>query len=165
MNKQQIISFMETVAHDPELRAAVASSLTTILGLKENPFHPLVSINGEPTIGKNVYIGMFSEVNARGSTVSIGDNCDIASFVSINVADSHMKAIGGSNTIERKPIVLEANVFVGSHSFIGGDTYIGHHCIVGAGTIVIKGGNIPPYSLIVGNPVSVKEGYFKKFNT
>ncbi|MCK4858509.1 MAG: acyltransferase [candidate division Zixibacteria bacterium] len=131
-----------------------------VLDLRENELHPLVFINGNPRIGKDVYIGLFSEVNAQGSEVSIGDNCDIASFVSINVADSHKKCIGISDDIERKPIVLEENVFVGSHSFIGEGTHIGHSSVVGAGTVLLKGGHIPPGSLIIGNPASIKEGYF-----
>lgn len=132
------------------------------LGMNENRFHPLVFIGGEPKIGENVYIGLLSEVNARGAKVVIGKNCDIASFVSINVADSHKKCIGLAKEIECENITLEENVFVGSHSFIGGGSHIGHHSVVGAGTILIKGGKIPPYSLIIGNPVKIKEGYFKK---
>ncbi|MDR2438719.1 MAG: hypothetical protein LBE12_05030 [Planctomycetaceae bacterium] len=132
------------------------------VGMKENPFHPLVFINGEPIIGKNVCIGFFSEVNAKNSTVEIDDYCDIASFVSINVADSHMYAIDLSDKIERKTIKFEHHIFVGSHSFIGGGNHIGHHSVIGAGTILINKGYIPPFSLIVGNPAIIKPEYFKK---
>ena len=55
---------------------------------QENAFHPLVWIVGEPEFGEGVYIGALSEVNGKGAKVVIGDNCDIASFVSINCADS-----------------------------------------------------------------------------
>jgi len=130
---------------------------------KENPFHPLVCINGDPKIGKNVCIGFFSEVNAKNANVLIGDNCDIASFVAINAADSHKKCLGLAKEIERGDITLENDVFVGSHSFIGGGVYIGHHSVVGAGTIIAKPCKIPPYSLVVGNPAKIKEGYYKKF--
>lgn len=130
---------------------------------KENNFHPFVFVNGEPKIGKNVYIGLFSEVNAKGSKVTIGDNCDIASFVSINVADSHKKCIGLKEEIERKDINIENDVFIGSHCFIGGGVHIGHHSVIGAGTIISKNCIIPPYSLVIGNPMDIKEGYYKKF--
>ena len=69
--------------------------------IPENRFHPFVWILGEPEIGADVYIGGFSEVNARGARVIIGDNCDIASFVSINCADTHMRCIGLSEAIAR----------------------------------------------------------------
>lgn len=134
---------------------------TRLTHFNKNRFHPLVWIVGEPEIGENVYIGGMSEVNAKGARVVIGDNCDIASFVSINCADSHKKCIGLAQEVERKNIVLENNVFVGSHSVIKGGAHIGRNSVVAAGTIV-EGVTIPPYSLVIGNPMQVKAGYYLK---
>jgi len=139
----------------------IKNFILNLLKLTPNPFHPLTFIHGTPDIGRNVYIGLFSEINAKGGTVMIGDNCDIASFCSINVADSHKKCIGLAGEIDRGCIILEDNVFVGSHSFIGGRVKIGHHSVVAAGTILIADGRvIPPYSLIIGNPYVIKERYY-----
>src|SRR3989338_7155282 len=140
----------------------MAKKISDLIKVPENPFHPLVFVNGQPEIGQGVAIGFFSEVNAKGAKVKIGDNCDIASFVSINVADSHKRAIEQADEIERKDITLEKNVFVGSHCFIGGGVEIGHHSIIAAGTIITKPVKVPPYSLVVGNPAVVKEGYYKR---
>lgn len=126
---------------------------------KTNDFHPFVWINGNPEIGKEVYIGGFSEINAKGSRIVIGDHCDIASFVAINCADSHKKCLGILEGLERRDIIIENNVFVGSHSVIKGGAYIGHHSVIAAGTIV-DGVEIPPYSLVVGNPMKLKPGYY-----
>lgn len=131
----------------------------TLTGFTENPFHPLVWINGEPEFGDSVYIGGFSVINAKGVRVIIGDHCDIASFVAINGADSHKRCIGLSDDIERLDIIIEHHVFIGTHSAILGGARIGHHSVIGAGTIVTKG-YIPPYSLVIGNPMSVKPGYY-----
>ena len=136
------------------------SKVTTF---KKNLYHPLVWIVGEPEIGKDVYIGGMSEINAKDAKVIIGDNCDIASFVSINCADSHKKCIGIMEKTERRDIVIENNVFVGSHCVIKGGAHIGHHSVVAAGTIV-EGIDIPSYSLIIGNPMKVKINYYSKFN-
>ena len=133
------------------------ADLTTF---RENRFHPLVWIVGEPEIGSGVYIGGMSEINAKGAKVVIGDDCDIASFVSINCADSHRKCIGLAEQVERQDIVLEDHVFVGSHSVIKGGAHIGHHSVIAAGTIVGKG-EIPPFSLVIGNPAQVKAGYYR----
>ncbi len=134
--------------------------LSKVTNFPQNPYHPFVWINGDPLIGDNVAIGGFSEINAKGAQVVIGDECDIASFVSINCADSHKKCIGLSEEIERADIIIENNVFIGSHSFIKGGAYIGHHTVVAAGTIV-EAEVISPYSLVVGNPMIVKPGYYK----
>lgn len=163
MNKSIIEELLKEVSKNDELRQKYLQLLINTLDLRENKFHPLVFVNGEPKIGGNVCIGFFSEVNAKDGKVIIGDNCDIASFVSINVADSHKKCIGFSERIDRGNIILEHNVFVGSHSFIGGNVKIGHNSVVAAGTILINGGEIPPYSLIKGNPAIVyKEHYLDK---
>jgi len=130
-----------------------------LITFKKNPYHPLVWIVGEPQIGKNVYIGGLSEINANEAKVIIGDDCDIASFVSINCADSHKKCLGIMQKTERKDIIIENNVFIGSHSVIKGGAHIGHHSVIAAGTIV-EGIKIPPYSLVIGNPMKVKADYY-----
>ena len=132
---------------------------TKLTNFPSNRFHPLVWIVGEPEIGEDVYIGGLSEVNANGARVSIGNHCDIASFVTINCADSHKKCIGLSTVVERKDILIEEHVFIGSHSVIKGGSRIGHHSVIAAGTIV-GAVEIPPYSLVIGNPAVVKPGYY-----
>ena len=101
-----------------------------------------------------------SEIYAKGARVFIGDNCDIASFVSINCSYSHKRCIGLTVEIEKQDIIIEHHVYIGTQSFIGGGVHIGHHSVVGAGTIV-RAGSYPPYSLIVGNPAVVKPEYYK----
>lgn len=137
-----------------------AELFSRLTDMPRNDYHPLAWILGNPEIGKNVTIGGMSEVIASGARVVIGDNCDIASFVSINCSDSHKRCIGLAAAVERRDIVLEHNVFVGSHSVIKGGAHIGHHSVVAAGTIV-DGVAIPPYSLAHGNPMNVREGYYR----
>ena len=114
---------------------------------------------GDVTMGDRSTIGCFSEINATGSRVIIGEDCDIASFVSINVADSHKGCVEESKTVVRRPIIIQDHVFIGSFVLVMGGAVIGHHSVVGAGTVVTAG-VIPPYSLVVGNPMVVKEGYY-----
>jgi acetyltransferase-like isoleucine patch superfamily enzyme len=133
--------------------------LIETLELTPNKYHPMVHILGNPKIGEGTYIGLYSEINATKAIVSIGEECDIASFVAINCADSHKMTIGLKKENERGDITIEDNVFIGSHSFIGKNTYIGHNSVIGAGSIVI-GLTIPPYSLVCGNPAIIKEGYY-----
>ena len=126
-----------------------------------NRFHPLVCIKGNVEIGEGTFIGFLSEVNGVESRVEIGKGCDIASFVSINCADSHKRCIDRAHDIERRGIKIGDRVFIGSHSFIKGGAIIENNCVVAAGTIV-EPGFYPSWSLIYGNPCQVKEGYYKK---
>jgi acetyltransferase-like isoleucine patch superfamily enzyme len=132
-----------------------------MMGNRDNPYHPMVWINGDPEIGPGTYIGGFSEVNADGAHVTIGEGCDIASFVAINVSDTHLKAIEASDVSGLRDIEIGDHVFIGSHSIVMGGARIGHHSVVGAGTIVTPV-DIPPYSLVVGNPMVVKPGYYRE---
>lgn len=120
-----------------------------------------VQIHGDVTIGGGVSICGPTEINGTESSVTIGDGCDIAAHVVINVADSHLRCIGRQDGVARRPIVLEDHVFVGSHAFIGGGWTIGHHSVVGAGVILAgKGGHVEPYSLVRGNPGQVSSGHY-----
>jgi acetyltransferase-like isoleucine patch superfamily enzyme len=137
-----------------------AKLFAQLTDMTENRFHPLVWIHGEPEIGEGVYIGGFSIVNALGAKVVIGKNCDIASFVSINCADSHKRCIGLAMTNDRADIFIGDHVFIGSHSMVKGGAEIGHHSVIAAGTMVGRG-VIPAYSLVSGNPMTVKPGYYR----
>ncbi|TGV30980.1 acyltransferase, partial [Mesorhizobium sp. M00.F.Ca.ET.186.01.1.1] len=66
---------------------------------------------------------------------------------------------GLQEDVDRKDIIIENNVFIGSHSVVKGGAHIGHHTVIAAGTIV-DGKKIPPYSLVHGNPMEVKAGYY-----
>ena len=125
---------------------------------RANPYHPLVWINGAPEIGPNTYIGGFSEINAKGARVIIGRACDIASFVAINVADSHKRCIGLADSISCADIIIGDCVCIGSHCAILGGAVIGHHSVVGAGTVV-RASVVPPFSLVVG--AEVRPGYYR----
>ena len=126
---------------------------------QENPYHSLVWINGEPEIGEGTYIGGFSELNAKGARLTIGCNCDIASFVAINVGDSHLRCIGLKDVNDCKDICIGDHVFIGSHCVILGGAEIGHHSVVAAGSVV-RAGIIPPFSLVNSN--SVKPNYYRQ---
>lgn len=139
---------------------AFKSLLLQTIHNRDNPYHPLVWINGDPVIGPGTYIGGFSEVNAKGARVSIGRDCDIASFVAINVADSHRRCIGLADGNDLADIEIGDRVFIGSHSVILGGAVIGHHSVIGAGTVV-RAGVIPPFSLVLGNPMQVRAGYYR----
>jgi acetyltransferase-like isoleucine patch superfamily enzyme len=140
---------------DDEFRLAFLRIMRNV----DNPFHPLVWINGSPEIGPGTYIGGLSEINAKGAKVVIGSNCDIASFVAINVADSHKRCIGLADTIERRDVTIGDHVFIGSHSVVLGGARIGHHSVVAAGTVV-RQCDAPPFSLLIGNPMVIKVGYY-----
>lgn len=125
---------------------------------RDNPYHPLVWMNGAPEIGAGCSIGFFSEVFAKGARLVIGEYCDIGSFVAINVADSHRRCLGLSESIVYRDILIGDHVFIGTHCAILGGAVVGHHSVIAAGSIV-RAVTIPPYSLVVDE--QVKPGYYR----
>lgn len=122
-----------------------------LLDLPANPYHPLVHIKGDVTIGEGGYIGMFTVIHGVGSKITIGKNFDCAPFVSINVADSHRKTLGLAKEIERLPITIGDNVFVGTRAIIKGGVMIGNNCVIAAGAIVEKRMVIPNWTMFLAD--------------
>ena len=102
-----------------------------------------------------------ADINGTDSSIVIGEGADIAAFVTINCADSHLRCLGISEEIERKPIVIEDHVFVGQGAIILGGTHIGHHSVIGAG-VVLKGEHIPPYSRITSPSPFIQPGFYSR---
>jgi acetyltransferase-like isoleucine patch superfamily enzyme len=60
--------------------------------------------------------------------------------------------------LSKGPIVVEDDVWIGCNALILSGVTIGRGAIVGAGTVVSK--DIPPYSIVVGNPARVIRNRF-----
>lgn len=102
-----------------------------------------------------------ADINGTGSKVVIGDGCDLAAFVTVNVADSHRSCIGLEDEIERREIVLGNFVFVGQGATILGGCNVGHHSVIGAG-VVLKGVTLPPYSRVHLPTPIIEPGYYDR---
>jgi len=125
-----------------------------------NKIEPEARLLGNIKLGLDVCIGMYAELNGRDSLITIGDGCDIASFVTITTADSHKQCIGRADKIERKPVVLEDHVFVGQAAIILPGAHVGHHTVIGAGAVVR--GKIPPYSRVRAPDAVLESGFYQR---
>ena len=119
------------------------------------------------SIGKYTYISCDSKISYTniGKFCSIGPNVmcgwGIHPTNSISTSPyyySDSKQNGSSlshdNKIEERKIINIGNdVFIGMNSIILDGITIGDGAIIGAGAVVSK--NIPPYSIAVGNPISI----------
>lgn len=123
-----------------------------------NDYHPLAWIKGDVSIGRDCYIGFFAVVHGVGAPVVIGNGCDIAPHAVIDVADSHRKAIGLADEVEREGIMIARDVFVGAHAVICPGVAVSQHSVIGAGEVVRE--DVPPYSLVVDG--EVKRGYYEE---
>lgn len=111
------------------------------------------------------YIGRDSDV----SNTSIGKFCSIASNVRINPGNHPLERVSSHHFTYRgsyygmgeddtsifkwrtsKPVTIGHDVWIGHGAVILAGVSIGNGACVGAGSIVTK--DVPPYSIVVGNP-------------
>jgi len=150
--------------------------------------HPSVHVlrKGYIHIGNNTCVSERSWLNVNHCkdgkiAIDIGDHCFIGKdnfFTSGKkiiirpyvLTTIHCRFIGSSHIIDEplEPylttgttdtdvIYIGVNCFIGAGSTILGHVKIGHGSVIGAGSFVLN--DVPPFSLVVGNPAKVVKRY------
>lgn len=96
--------------------------------------------------------------------VTIGDDCLISHYVTIQDHDSHplawehrrsdvanwLAGLKDWTHVEHADVTIERRCWVGTRCIILKGVHLGEGCVVGAGSVVTR--SFPPYSVIAGNP-------------
>lgn len=107
-------------------------------------------IYGKPRIGKNVWIGPFTVLDATGG-LTIGDGCSISCGAMVFTHSTHMNCVSeGKEPKNLKPVSIGDYVYLGSGAMVLPGIRIGDHSIIGAGAVVTK--DVPPFTMAVGVP-------------
>lgn len=119
-----------------------------------------VNIQSKATIAKRVRIGNYSGVGHRcmvQGNVTIGEHVMMGPEViiytqnhSFSSTDIPMDQQGFS---DEKPVVIGDDVWIGSRVTILPGVTVGKGCVIGASAVVTK--DVPPYSVVAGNPARV----------
>lgn len=123
-------------------------------------------INKIKSIGKNVYgaLNVMSWNNEQEGLI-IGDYVSIADNVWFVLGGNHSISlvttypvqrflVGGIEIAESKgPIVIESDVWIGSHAMIMSGVTVGQGAVIAAGSIVTK--DVPDYAVVAGNPAKI----------
>lgn len=112
------------------------------------------------TISSNVYLGRDNFISV-GKSVYISDYCIFGNKCSIicsdHVFDNPLIPYALSGNSFEKRIIIGVNCWFGHGVFVLGNVKIGHGSIIGANTIITK--DIPPFSMVVGNPARIIKTY------
>jgi acetyltransferase-like isoleucine patch superfamily enzyme len=101
-------------------------------------------------LGEGTEIGDRTIINVT-QRVEIGARCSISWDCDISDTDFHQIILGGGRRPSvSEPVLIEDDVWIGSHCLVLKGTTIGHHSVIAAGSVVRH--DVPPYSLMVGNP-------------
>lgn len=110
-----------------------------------------LEIENDVFISNQSYIDAIGGVKIKSGTM-IGPRftCISANHV---YNDSNLKSIPFDDRLVLKPIEIGENVWIGACVSINPGVKIGEGAIVGMGVIVYK--DVPPYSIVVGNPMKI----------
>lgn len=115
-----------------------------------------ISVQGRGEAEAQLFIGEGTEIGDRtiinvSQKVHIGARCSISWDCDISDTDFHHIFLrNGHEPPNAAPVIIEDDVWVGSHCLIGKGVTIGHHSVIGAGSVLRR--SVPPYSLVAGNP-------------
>src|SRR5882762_1500974 len=104
------------------------------------------------SIGNNVSINAFVHIWGQGG-INIGNDCLIASHVSINSVTHDPATLPYKNSIVTKEVNIGNNVWIGSHAVILPGIHIGDNAIIGAGAVVNK--DVPANVTVAGVPAKI----------
>jgi acetyltransferase-like isoleucine patch superfamily enzyme len=119
--------------------------------LPPNPWNPHAWVVGEPQVGAGTWIGAFTVLDGSGG-LTIGAGCDISSGAQIYTHSSARRCVSGRTfaEVERAPVRIGDQVFVGAGAIIQMGVTIGDRSVVAAGAVVT--GDVPPCTVVAGIP-------------
>ncbi|MFA6402601.1 MAG: CatB-related O-acetyltransferase [Salinivirgaceae bacterium] len=119
-----------------------------------------VTITGPGTILKSlkdkIEIGSFSSIGQNVCIVDFNHIFERLTSCFINHLVFHDDF--GKDIQTKGPVIIGEDVWIGSNSVILAGVNIGRGSIIGAGSIVTK--DIPPYSIVYGNPAKIQSKRF-----
>lgn len=121
--------------------------------------HETAVVTGNVIIGKNVYIGPGAAIRGDWGGIVIEDGCNVQENCTIHMFPGATVLLEKGAHIGHGAVIHGArigrNTMIGMNSVIMDDAYIGDESIIGALTFVKAGEQVPPRSLVVGNPGKV----------
>ncbi len=116
---------------------------------------------GDVTLGPESSVWMNVVIRGDVHHIRIGARTNIQDLTLIHVMrDAHPTVIGDEVTVGHSAVIhgttIEDRVLIGMGAVLLNGVHVGHDSIVAAGTLITEGTVIPPRSLVMGRPGTVK---------
>src|SRR5690349_3066266 len=121
--------------------------------------HPLAAVTGNVIIGKDVYIGPGAAIRGDWGGIVIEDGCNVQENCTIHMFPGVTVVLEAGAHIGHGAIVhgarIGANALIGMNAVVMDNAVIGAGSIVGARCCVPTDMEVPPRSVVVGNPAKI----------
>ncbi len=121
--------------------------------------HPKASVTGNVIIGKDVYVGPGAAIRGDWGGIVIEDGCNIQENCTIHMFPGVVVVLEAGAHIGHGAVVhgarIGANALIGMNAVVMDNAVVGAGSIVGALCFVPAEMQIPPRSVVVGNPAKV----------
>lgn len=121
--------------------------------------HPLAVVTGDVRIGKDVYVGPGAAIRGDWGTIIIEDGCNVQENCTIHMFPGKTVHLKQSAHIGHGAIIhgatIGVNVLIGMNAVVMDNVMVGDESIIGALAFVKAEEEIPPRSLVVGNPAKI----------
>lgn len=121
--------------------------------------HPHASVIGDVIIGEDVYIGPGAAIRGDWGRIIIEDGCNVQENCVIHMFPGTTVYLKKGAHIGHGAIIhggtIGENSLIGMNAVLMDDVDIGKECIIGALCFVPSKMQIPPRSLVVGNPAKI----------
>ena len=121
--------------------------------------HPQAAVTGNVTIGRDVYIGPGAAIRGDWGGIVIEDGCNVQENCTVHMFPGVTVVLEAGAHIGHGAVVhgarIGANSLVGMNAVIMDNAVIGAGAVVGALCFVPTGMQVPPRSVVVGNPAKI----------
>ena len=121
--------------------------------------HPLAAVTGNVIIGRDVYVGPGAAIRGDWGEIIIEDGCNVQENCTIHVFPGATVLLEAAAHIGHGAVIhgarIGANVLVGMNAVVMDRAVVGSGSIVGALTFVPADMEIPPRTVVVGNPARI----------
>jgi carbonic anhydrase/acetyltransferase-like protein (isoleucine patch superfamily) len=118
---------------------------------------------GDVVIGPESSVWMNVVIRGDVNGIRIGRRTNVQDLTMVHVMrETHPTTIGDEVTIGHSAVIhgaaIEDRVLIGMAAVLLNGVHVGHDSVIAAGTLLTEGTRIPPRSLVMGRPGTVKRG-------
>lgn len=120
---------------------------------------PSAVVLGDVSLGENSSIWFQCLLRGDCDKIVIGKDCNLQDGSVIHNMAGYPVILGDrvsfGHGVLAHGCTIDDDVLVGIRATILNGVKIGHHCLIAAGSLIPENREIPPYSLVMGNPAKV----------